>query len=682
MKSEFERVQKEILEKRELGLKIREPHLRGWYDNINIFVDQIFVQKRDYFVALEDLLKRKARDVRFIEAVPSTIILNPYHLLISSFISIPADFLVTPLSNDIECFTASNLAEQILNTIVAPKLNEIKLDLISTMLITSRTLVKVYYDTTIGDVVDVPVITTTPGKEDVPLVVNGIPLKDPETGLPIFHKVYKGVPQFETKRQGDIGLTVISPLNYIIDPMCLGSSNALSPSPNQAKWLIHFFVVDKKWCEEHNIPFENSDFKNTKLGLFFSEFERTELKSECALYQEYWEIPLKSNGYQGRIVKLLNDKVIDIEPLPKWCQRKGVIPFVDFSDDPNPFSWYNKSIISRVARLQRRYVEAESQIYEVAKKVGKIRVCLQRGGGEVEFREVEDDVIDEIIAYGGAQPPVQVIMKDIPELLLRYLDLILRDIQLITLHDPRFPIQSNRTASELAMTLETDEQKLSTIKYMFLDKYAKIGEYALEVIKENYNIGRSLKLLNDFSFFETIYFHPEMISYDYKIRIDIGNPFYMTRAGQFNFVTRMLNLGIFEPLELLEFFYGSNIFATEVFLDLKRAGEENFRLYVSDKMLKNAILKIEQEKQILGEQITELPEYKDLVMGKVEPFDNHIVHLKAHRKFTKKYYNYLTSYGIQKVIDHIQEHLQIIQQQALPMIQTKKGKKGETEELE
>jgi hypothetical protein len=666
MKAE-DKIRDEIIRKRNIALQTRKDQLPIWLETINVFCDRFFVQWKDFNAVFTK--EKNIEDVRFVEAIPANIGINAYHIFLSSLLSIPHNFLVTPKKTDTLVIQASYRAEQVLNSLIAPKFAKIKLDLMTSLLLTSRTLVKIYWDKNVGELVEFPLLTDNPSPNDIPytIVVNGQEYPAQIGGKQLFQKVdSSGNPILVKTRLGDINFAVVPPINYLIDPFALGSADALNPdSSNPARWIIHFFLVDEEWCEENNIKFEGGELQKYNLRDFYPELRNMTIKG--AIYQEYYERPERKNNYEGRFVKMLNDKIISVEPLPKFCQEKGVLPFVDFADDPSPFTWYNRSIISRITPLQKKYAELEALLNEVCRKIGRVRVFLNRGAGDLIFHEVEDDIIEEVVEYGGNQPPVQVVMNDLPQYALQYLELILRDIQLITIHDPRFPLSSSRTATELNLTSIMDEQKLSIIKYYITDKISLLGRYALQMLRENYHIGRMVRVMNDFYMSETLFFHPDLfLPEDYDIQVEIGTPFYLTQTAKYQFFIQGVQLGLFDPLELLEVMYGSPIQDAETFIHMKVAGEENFRLLVSNEEFMKAFnLKaqlLEAEKRNLTDM--ELQELLSILkMGIVEPIHNHLIHAKVHRKFLNKYASQLSEFALKKGIQHYLEHLQYLQPQ-------------------
>ena len=658
--------------------RYREPHVIPWLKKLFIYLDEILeyssITKRWERTYDNSEISETNEDIE-VPYVPVNIAYSKYHQIKSTFYSLPLNMKCSTEKKE-PFITGARVSTSVLNTFVKPKFENLKDDMLFWMFWACRPVIKIWWDAKAGRIIQVPKYTDMPAEGDLPinlmkndkeLLVDGKPIQAILGGKPLFHKHKDGEPQYEDVNVGDLKLTVLSPFEYLIDPSARTKDALFKDSDCRAQWIIHYKNMSEIQAQKEGMDTSGVNWDTmptTQIDTILSQINKLEVmdpKTKHAKYMEYWQLPDKDYP-NGLFLKILGDKIQSENDLPSEWLKLDILPFVDVAEDYPPISWYSKTMMDKISDLQRAYSEENSIMLSLAKKIGRVRVLMQ-GRGKINVIPVaNDELIDEIVQIpAGSQPPQLIQWNDIPMAILRHLDWLLRDIELVSgVHDIRYPINKDRKAAEVYQTIEQDEKRVNVLLRNISERLAYVAKISLCVIAENFLPTVEYTLLDEFGRSEKMAFKQSWFDIDHKVEVDFANNNFKSVSGNLLLVETLVKLGVLQDPEkvLTMLNMGEGL------------GDETSQIHRKVQMDENLGL-LESNK--------ETPED----MPSIKPWHNDGIHIKVLEEFLNKYENSLSAAQQTKANDHLGEHkkraleaMMAQQQMMAPQPNPQKGKQN------
>jgi hypothetical protein len=517
----MEKLKEKIQQREDWGRSYRQIFEKRWYTSLasenSLFFATLNILRNELMISPQELPSDPRIEWRKYFSI--NLLSRVYNSLLDKALSVVPFFSCYPATIQAEDMTSSKIAQKLLDGIISPKLEEVLPDLFFWVFWVDTTLIKVGYKEDTGRFILIPEITKDP-REGIPIEFNlpildenGKPRKgvakdkdgniiyqkiNPETGEPLFKKIY----------EGDLVYRVISPFNYYIDPTAYGIDCLINPdSPQRVRWLMTIdYLTEEDLIDMDLDPakYEKESIAKTPLPDFLQKIYNTlgisipSKQQRFWEYKEYYEIPSK-NHPDGLYIKLLGKEILEVNPLPLPFKNLGVLPFVDFRDNPKAYLFYNQPRLFQARDIVKDYIKTLSRISSIIEKVGDKTLITDLGRGKASFkvhRPEDSQMIDEILDIPATAPGVfQIVdLQQVPMALLRYLEVLLMNLEYLTAsYDIRYPLRE-RTATEITQTVMSAEASFSPFRKALIKRYEKLATYGIEVIKYYYTDGRKIEI--------------------------------------------------------------------------------------------------------------------------------------------------------------------------------------------
>lgn len=535
---------------------------------------------------------------------PVNLTLKLYQSKLARLMNVPLEFVVSPGSMALDDQIAAEFAEKVIRGVIIPKIMRIREDLLFWALLADRTLVKIRWD----------------------------------------------------KNTSDVRLTVVPPTQFLIDPMAFGQDVFSPEAEAPARWVVH----EKLVTDEHlmnvygasentlnNLPSTSTPAVNDIIRKII-EAKRIQLPDTGERYYklyEYWEIPSQKHP-KGRLITFIadSDLILQNTELPEPCLNLNRLPFVDLVEILTPDSFYGRTAIELAAPLIKSYSETASQIAQLVNETGITTAFIQATPSAVFKAETFDgETADKIVKYGGPQPPVLATKDAFSVGLLRRLDQLLMEIEMVTgVSELKYPLR-DRTATEVVKSEEQDTTRHSVFVRRYIKALTDIITITLEFIKSYYPPDKKIEVIGDYNM-------AEIISFD-KSKLD----------KNFNIVIANEGLAMSSKFERLAILQQVGQIAALLLQDpqMREKYSSMFARILDELLESKTQLPIEDQynvRQARNEnlQIYNTPTYE----MKAETFQNHAIHIREHELFVLQKYNdpKLDTFSIQKIQTHIEEH--------------------------
>jgi len=680
------------------ALKLRKPLEVAMKRNLWYFENRMNYDYNLTTSSFENVFKKK---YSMKEYVPVNLMFRIFETKLGILNTMPLDYVVDAGSSELEDDISAKISERLLNGKIKQDVSNKLYTLLFSCLWENRTLVKVFWDKSIGGVVSFPEIVYDAGLGNMPIyqkdpktgqvVVDnsGIPSLELTTdGKPKYIKVVEGIPQFNVFREGDVRISILSPFEYVVDPTARGD-NVFNPeiAEHPARWVCQSDMVTRQFIE-NNFNLSEKELEKIKwTKRIFQDGIEQEINQmrgvsieadgvESVQYYEHWELP--SDDYpDGRLVSYLDGNLIlQNKPLPKEFLSINRLPFTDLCDIVIPWRYWGKTNLELIAPLQQAYTKDVSHFQYLLSEQGKKLMAVQGSGSRIKMIDVPKELADKGVAYDGSQQ-MQISQYDgFSMSLLKALEQWLRDIEMVSgVSDLKYPIRT-QTATEILKVVEQDASRMGRFKKSLVNCLTDIGYLALMVMKENYLDGRKIKILGDYDKTEIITFNKNNISKGFNVNIQSAGLYYGSRIGRLNMIKEVAGLIplIQDPDKIRE--YGKIISKTiDELLEIKYHTQSNNILDVKQSQRENLILINNVNKNL------EVPQEWNAIS--VTDFQNHGVHIEEHENFLKRYDNKLNSVQTSFLIQHIEAHkgkqtaqlvhlMQVRQAMATPLVEEPK----------
>lgn len=637
-----EKLKKRILEREEIARNIRNKYKERW-------LVSLAGEYGLFFTGIDRVTRTLSfeRRAELRQYFSINLLKRIYNNYLDRVLQIKPSFIVSPSTIQSEDLISAKIAQKLCDCVITPKIEQILYDLYFWVFWADTTLVKIAVKE--KELERVPVITYDE-KEGEPLEIDTpfgkMQLKDLQ-GRKLYHKKHGDHKVYLSIKDRDLIYVVIPPFSYLVDPQAMGIDALTNPeNPNRVKWIM----IESYWTEEklleNNLkpddftPIARSEINEFQENLFnLLGTPMPSSRTKMYLYKEYYEIPSKTFK-EGLYVKMIGDKIFEINPLPQPFLSLELLPFVDFRDDPKPLSFYNKPKLFQIRDLNKEYIKTMSKLSKLIEKIGEVTLVADLRTGQPKVITTEDEVIEKILDIPFQQQPQIVDVVQIPMAILRYLEILLMNIEYITAtYDIRYPLRE-RTATEITQTALTSESAFSPSKKLFIDRFIQLAKLGLEVIKHHYPDGKKIEIGGyEYGMVETLIFNKQDLMGRYNVNYALGEFYAMSRTGRYFMLRELLTIPhiaqYLKPHTIMNLInLQEGLETIEDQADEQRAMQENLKILY-------------------------IPDYSPFV----EFYDNHLIHIKSHERFLKLNHERIDAVLTQKYKLHILDHISKIKEQ-------------------
>jgi hypothetical protein len=340
----------------------------------------------------------------------------------------------------------------------------------------------------------------------------------------------------------------------------------------------------------------------------FSGMERTGSKTSCrdlelAMVNEIWMAP--NRIYEnGILATMVGTQLLQLD---EWPYGHRYYPFTKLDEHWNPFGFYGISTVTRLIPIQRHYNDSRTQVAKNRRlmAVGKWWAPLGCGLSEDSLTDEEGEVVQ---SNGNMSPPQQLGVAPLPNYVMQDMDRDIIDIRDVS-GERSVDAQpfSGLTAGVAIETMaELSDIGLGpSIKNI---ERACISEAKLELLLANeyYTDERVMNVIGENKGdFSTVVFNNLDLKWQTDVTIQMEAGFGQSKSGI--------------RQTLINFWDRRIIFDPEIFLKAWATGNLDILLRQKDPAEAIVIEDIEAAKQ--G------------AMPQVNPFDNHVVHIRMLSAF-------------------------------------------------
>lgn len=346
--------------------------------------------------------------------------------------------------------------------------------------------------------------------------------------------------------------------------------------------------------------------------------------------------------------------------------KKGVIPLFVADERTIPISNYEKGIIFNEGKLkdaipiQREFNRQMSIFSKAIERASKLKILLPENS--VLTKKAFSNSFGSFIPVNTLRgKPEQMKLDTMPPFAPQWIDLLDKEFGSAFNIGPASMGQLPERASHasgalLSLLLEQDDIVLDpTIKVMNR-MWGEVWTYVLELVQENYDVGRLITFVGDDGKFAVEKFRGTDLRGNTTVRVESQSGLPRSRALRIEYIMTLFKAGLLQDprdvLEMLEFGTAEKMFKDNL-LHENRALRENER--------------IESNPQITPGE----------VQGWAYEFDEHLVHMKIHLRdlLSSKGENY--QQGQWQALDgHIREHMNIMIQNQMQQSQAQTGGAG------
>lgn len=314
-----------------------------------------------------------------------------------------------------------------------------------------------------------------------------------------------------------------------------GDIEAYSPStfdvwidPDARTWKDVRFIIERL-----TIPYEEAVFRFpeqreilkkhlvTSKNIASLDIHENEVYTEQVHIYEYYEKSLPVNGMAGRHVWFLADGTL-LKPPSKNPHPKAQLPYHIFTYVDVPNQVYGKSIVDYVARLQDMLNRLDSQILDVLQAHTTVRMAIPEGA------DIEDEAISnstwDWVKYSGGTPPHFIAPTQLPGDPWKFREQLTMAIQdLYGVNDAMMGIQRRETS---ALAQQTSIEAGTMIHRRLFKKYTlcvqSIYNQVLQLVRENWDEPRTIKVIGKEHAFETTDFKGADIANGFDLSVEYG----------------------------------------------------------------------------------------------------------------------------------------------------------------
>lgn len=284
-------------------------------------------------------------------------------------------------------------------------------------------------------------------------------------------------------KKGDVGIDVITPFNIALYPSVISNEEDL-------RGICHYRIVHidevKRVYDKEIEPGEDITIDD----FYFSRVLGNKItyvpSRDYILLKEYWE--RESSEYpKGRYIvvagnELLENRTNDFIEVPNYKIWSPLVKFTSFNVGG---SYWGISPIEQCKTHQKIYNRIFNLILKNAFLMGSIKWLVPRGSNLEET--ALNTLVGEIVEYDPVGiMPTQSSPTPIPNYILVLLDRVKYEIEgIFAQHDIKYPLRV-RTATEISLTQQSDEDVLTPEIQSYLTSLEKVGQLILFIASREY----------------------------------------------------------------------------------------------------------------------------------------------------------------------------------------------------
>lgn len=464
-----------------------------------------------------------------------------------------------------------------------------------------------------------------------------------------------------TVKQGDIQITVVSPLNVILDSKatsfdtCQEAVVIMHMSPQEVKTRYGKDCKADSALSEGDLATQLSDLDNQKKALVEVRY--------------LYVVPSATNK-TGRIACFTKDEMLMDGP---WDFPFEHLPLVKFGAAPIPDSPYDSGEVEDAIPLNKELNKTLSQLVTHKDLTISPKWLVPRGAG---MQAMTDS--DEQIQYNPTQAgnkPEQLHPANMPN----YIEPLLQEIkdrirECFSLTEPEQGIAPAGLESGIALDM-LQEASTDLVAPIVLDNELSLSrclEMCLKYARKYYTEERFLPITGESGRAQIIAFQGRGIPSNISIYTEAGSSLPRTRAGRMARVMQLKQMGLMEPGQEWKYMDMPDLkgWKQRAMLDEDQADRENDKMKAMQPLNATALQGAQAQVQTGVNPQTQMPftgpeeaeHFLQTAAFSTNDFDNHNVHYTTHVNFMKSVTYEELDPMIKNVFEiHIAAHMQAIQ---------------------
>lgn len=489
-----------------------------------------------------------------------------------------------------------------------------------------------------------------------------------------FMKVYwdDNLMDTDAQMQGDIKYECVQPFNLFVPDLRTRDIEdqpfVINMYTRPVEWAKMFFKEELKGIELQASTVSRSTLaEESYLNLSGAD----EAQPDAVMIYEVW---IKPGGChlvpQGGLITMIDKYIVGFEDqgIP---YKHGEYPFIKFDHIPTA-RFYSDSIIVDIEGLQMDYNALRSLIAETRKKMAKVQLLAPKGS---IIASKMTNQIGLVIEHQPGMPPQPMPLSELPSYVLQEQDRILLDIEDISGQHQvsKGNVPPGVTAATAISFLQEKDDSYLVHTYQSIEQgYEKIGRHTLNLVVQFWDVKRTVKVVGDDGYFDTMLLMGADLVNSTDIRIEPGSALPQSKAAKQAFITDLMNQGHIqsqEGLELLEI-GGSQQILDKLQVDKRQAQRENVKLkalteddFTLHEMAWNMAMQEGHPETI--DPVTQMPLPMPPIVT-VNTWDNHEVHIETHNLFRRSQAFERCSPEIKAAFEaHVNQHQMALMQNAM-----------------
>jgi hypothetical protein len=563
-------------------------------------------------------------------------------------------FTVTPNTGDEEDANAAQLAERLMRYMWRHlKMHEFSLKGLEWSRVCAAGFLKCFWDPTIGDAVDVLI---GPDGQVLPDPQTGKPMRGDQQAAATFSQVIGQ--QVTSKRisQGDVRVSVASPFQMFIDPIC--------DTFPEAEWVIEESVKSREYCLKRygdkaqglkaDTPANPGLVQGRLMGAQPSRSEYMGVK-----LREYWCKPSSKhpNGcrmvWSQGIVLASDEKPFD------------PMPYVMLTGVPVPGRLWPMSVVELLRGPQTELNKIRSQIAENRNRIANPTLLVSKQAVQDAEKFLESTMVpggayfyDDIGSPNALprflEPP------NMPEYVAedgKNYEQAIEDIsgqhEVTNANVP----PGVTAASAITLLQEADDTRLGLAIQDYEEQIGRFGSKILDLVANFYSDARTVKIAGDDGAWEIVDFKGAMLRGNTHVEVQAGSAFPQSKAQKQAMITDIMTFLVQSGnaphgRQLAQFLRDTGMGASDALVDEYTTTETQVNR-------ENTLMSLGQQLQ-------------------TNPYDDDQAHVDGHQDFQRSSRYAAFSPQVQQIVEqHTDMHRQKLQMQQQQELQNQLALAGE-----
>ncbi len=266
----------------------------------------------------------------------------------------------------------------------------------------------------------------------------------------------------------------------------------------------------------------------------------------------YFEVPLRSNHYEGRFIVVAGNVVL-VNGKNPYAKTRYPLPFVKIDWQRNPGSFIGHPLMDDLRNPQFQYNNARGRQTEVANVHSSPTIFMNKHAGLAEGTlAIEPGVVYTVdFRAAGGKDNIMVLgpVPQVPKELAESATRALSELQMIASQaDPdqsKLPGQI-RGAPALSMMIEEKNKALLPAAKSALRATVLAGRIMLSIAKHNYTSQRVIRYVGEDNSYRVLEFEAADIQTDIRV---VGEPeYFRSKASDKAQIVEYVQAGILDPL--------------------------------------------------------------------------------------------------------------------------------------